>query len=273
MSYATVMVYVEADGTPRERVRLSAHLASKFNAILIGVSARAVRPPVTVGSVDVAVPSDLSIPDIEAGLIDKAKWFKLVVGTDRPKLLWRPVIDFPVDALAREARSADLVIIGPMRVPGDTYGSLDPGEAILRLGRAALFVPASVSALQAEHVVIAWKDVREARRAVHDALPLLHEAARVTIAEICEPGDEERVRERLRDVADYLERHRIKGGPRVILHREGSGAAQLITLAREEGADLLVSGAYGHSRLGEWVFGGVTRDLLANSPICCLMSH
>ena len=86
-----------------------------------------------------------------------------------------------------------------MRVPGDTYGSLDPGEAILRLGRAALFVPASVSALQAEHVVIAWKDVREARRAVHDALPLLHEAARVTIAEICEPGDEERVRERLRD--------------------------------------------------------------------------
>jgi nucleotide-binding universal stress UspA family protein len=47
----------------------------------------------------------------------------------------------------------------------------------------------------------------------------------------------------------------------------------LIQLAQDEHADLLVTGAYGHSRLGEWIFGGVTRDLLATSPICCLMSH
>ena len=122
-------------------------------------------------------------------------------------------------------------------------------------------------------MVIAWRDVREARRAVQDALSLLHEASRVTIAEICKPGDEESAQARLGDVASYLARHRIKGGPRVILHREGSGAAQLIKLAQEDGADLLVTGAYGHSRLGEWIFGGVTRDLLASSPICCLMSH
>jgi nucleotide-binding universal stress UspA family protein len=44
-------------------------------------------------------------------------------------------------------------------------------------------------------------------------------------------------------------------------------------MAQEEGADLLVTGAYGHSRLGEWVFGGMTGDLIATSPICCLMSH
>jgi nucleotide-binding universal stress UspA family protein len=75
------------------------------------------------------------------------------------------------------------------------------------------------------------------------------------------------------DVARYLERHRISGGPRVILHQNGSGAAALIRVAAEEGADLLVAGAYGHTRLGEWMFGGVTRDLLATSPICCLMSH
>jgi hypothetical protein len=47
----------------------------------------------------------------------------------------------------------------------------------------------------------------------------------------------------------------------------------LIRLARDEGADLIVTGAYGHSRLGEWIFGGVTRELLATSPLCCLMSH
>ena len=273
MSYATIMVFVEADDTPRERVRIAADLARKFSATLIGISARAIRPPITGDGIAATVLPDASIPDIEAKLIEKAKWFHLVAGADRPKLLWRPFVDFPLDALAREARSADLAVIGPMRVPGDAYGWLDPGEAILRLGRPALFVPGNVSTLRAEHVVIAWKDVREARRAVQDALPLLHEAARVTVAEICEPGDEERAQARLDDVAAYLARHRINGGLRVIMHREGSGASQLIKLAEEEGADLLVTGAYGHSRLGEWVFGGVTRDLLASSPICCLMSH
>jgi nucleotide-binding universal stress UspA family protein len=57
----------------------------------------------------------------------------------------------------------------------------------------------------------------------------------------------------------------------VIIHQGGSGAAQLIRLAQDEGADLIVTGAYG--RLGEWMFGGMTRDLLATSPFCCLMSH
>jgi nucleotide-binding universal stress UspA family protein len=47
----------------------------------------------------------------------------------------------------------------------------------------------------------------------------------------------------------------------------------LIRIAQEERADLLVTGAYGHSRLGEWIFGGMTRELLATSPICCLMSR
>ena len=58
-----------------------------------------------------------------------------------------------------------------------------------------------------------------------------------------------------------------------MLAQKGSGATQLIRVAQEERADLLVTGAYGHSRLGEWIFGGMTRDLLSTSPICCLMSH
>jgi nucleotide-binding universal stress UspA family protein len=101
----------------------------------------------------------------------------------------------------------------------------------------------------------------------------LHEAERVTIVEICETGEEDRAQENINDVARYLERHRISGGPKVILHREKSDAAQLIRLAQEETADLLITGAYGHSRLGEWIFGGMTRDLLATCPIFCLMSH
>jgi len=59
----------------------------------------------------------------------------------------------------------------------------------------------------------------------------------------------------------------------VMVQKQGSGASQLLQVAKDERADLLVTGAYGHSRLGEWVFGGMTRELLAMSPICCLMSH
>jgi nucleotide-binding universal stress UspA family protein len=74
-------------------------------------------------------------------------------------------------------------------------------------------------------------------------------------------------------VVRYLTRHRINATSRVVLQKHRSVAAELIKFAQEDGADLLVTGAYGHSRLGEWIFGGVTRDLLATSAICCLMSH
>jgi len=70
-----------------------------------------------------------------------------------------------------------------------------------------------------------------------------------------------------------LARHRIKTEGRTETQVRGSGADQIIEFAQDEDADLLVTGAYGHSRLNEWLFGGMTRDLLTSSPICCLMSH
>jgi nucleotide-binding universal stress UspA family protein len=70
-----------------------------------------------------------------------------------------------------------------------------------------------------------------------------------------------------------MAQHRIKAERRVEIQAHGSGADQIIGLADDEGADLLVTGAYGHNRVNEWIFGGMTRDLLISSPICCLISH
>jgi nucleotide-binding universal stress UspA family protein len=106
-----------------------------------------------------------------------------------------------------------------------------------------------------------------------DALPFLERAAEVTIVEACGPDDEKSVLGRLDNVAHYLALHHIKGGPKIMLQQKGSGAEQLFREAEEQQADLLVTGGYGHSRLGEWIFGGMTRELLVGSPICCLMSH
>ena len=217
MAYATLMLYVDADGMPEQRVRLAANLADKFTARLIGFSALAIRPPLVAEGVVIAA-SDGSRHqgDEERSSPTKETGFANIAGADHRKLEWRSALDFPTDALAREARSADLIVIGRSKGPGDAYSSLDLGGAILKIGRPVLVVPEGVGSLRAEHVVIGWKDTREARRAVQDALPFLHEASSVTIVEICESDEDDVAQEHIDDVAHYLGRHRIKAGPKII---------------------------------------------------------
>lgn len=144
---------------------------------------------------------------------------------------------------------------------------------LLRAGRPVLVVPPTVQSLRASKILIAWQDSREARRAVRDSLPLLEQADQILLTQICEQPDAGQAKASLHDVATYLSRHRIGVSPGIMLKAEGSVADELIRVAQLERIDLIVVGAYGHSRLGEWVFGGVTADLLARSPVCCLFSH
>jgi nucleotide-binding universal stress UspA family protein len=273
MSYATLMVYVEVDGHPKNRVTLATELSDKFKATLIGLSALAIRPLFLDEKFNSDKVTGADIEQMKLKVARKGDWFQRLAQTEHGKVAWRPILDFPIDAISREARCADLIVLSRTKTPGDEYSSLDPGAALLRVGRPTLIVPDAVSSLRADHVLIAWKDTREARRAVSDALPFLHNASHVTIVGICKTADEGRISKQVNDVADYLARHGIGGDPRVIPGRGESAAEQLLNLAQKEGADLVVAGAYGHSRLGEWFFGGVTRDLLDGSPICCLMSH
>jgi nucleotide-binding universal stress UspA family protein len=274
MSYATLMVYVNADRVPKQFVGVAAGLADKFSARLIGLSALAIMPPVAAGGVVILDnATEFDIAKMKARLADAESKFRAAAGTDRP-IAWRSALQFPTETLIREARCADLIVVEKSRSSEDMYKVANSGTAILGAGRPVLVVPAAVKSLTADHVVIGWKDTREARRAVSDALPFLHEAKRVTIIEICEEDQTEIARHNVDDVVHYLARHRVKAEPRVETQLRGStGADQVIGFAEDEGADLLVTGAYGHSRLNEWIFGGMTRDLLTSSPICCLMSH
>ena len=191
MTYAAIMVYVEADATPEHRVRLAATLADKFNSRLIGLSALGVPPPIVANGMVLDEPTSIDIDLMRAKLANKGGWFNRIAGDDQRRIEWRSALDLPIEAVTREARSADLVVIGQMKATGGAYRALDPGEAVLKMGRPTLVVPDGVSTLRAEHVVIGWKDTREARRAVYDALPLLQGATRVTIVGACK-GDEEK---------------------------------------------------------------------------------
>jgi nucleotide-binding universal stress UspA family protein len=273
MSYATLMVYINVDHVSKTLVGVAAGLTDKFSARLIGLSALAITPPfVAEGVVIVDNASEFDIAQMKARLAEAGDKFRAVAEAGR-QVEWRSAIEIPTDTLISEARCADLIVIERSGRSIDFYRVADAGAAILGAGRPFLVVPGSVKSLTADHVVVGWKDTREARRAIQDALPFLHEAKRVTVIEICENDQKEAARRGVDDVVLYLARHRIKAEGRVETQLLGSGADQIIRFAEDEEADLLVIGAYGHSRLNEWIFGGMTRDLLALSPICCLMSH
>jgi hypothetical protein len=132
--------------------------AEKFNATLIGLSALAVHPPFLIEGVAIQQATAADIVEIMATLTAKGDWFRNIAAMDHQRIEWRQVLDYPADALAREARGADLVVIGQTKGPGDALGSLDPGEALLKIGRPTLVVPDQVTSLRAEHVVIGMSD-------------------------------------------------------------------------------------------------------------------
>ena len=177
------------------------------------------------------------------------------------------------DHLAREARCGDLLITGVSSgVLLDGSGRVDTGDLVMQVGRPVLIVPAAAQTLKLERAVVGWKDTRETRRAITDALPLLKKAAHVIVIEIAPEEELDGVRQHLEDVVAWLMRHGVTAGT-IATPPTGSDAIQLADLAQKLGADLIVAGAYGHSRLREWVLGGVTRDLLLGSNLCTLISH
>ena len=123
------------------------------------------------------------------------------------------------------------------------------------------------------HVLVAWKDSRESRRALTDALPLLGKAGKVSVIGIAEDGTEKASRDSVEDVSDFIRAHGKDAKALAISSNDQSIAEQLLAYAKANEVGLIVLGGYGHARMREWIFGGVTRSLLRTSQVCCLFSH
>ena len=157
--------------------------------------------------------------------------------------------------------------------PGNLDGSDALHYALFYSGKLVGIAPPARSRQEIlDHVVVGWKDSGETRRAIRDALPLLTIAGRVTVVTIAEKDDLTAAVARLDDVVGWLRRHGIAATP-IAVASTGDDAAELNRVVQKQGADLLVAGAYGHSRVREWVLGGVTRDLLLRANRCALVSH
>jgi nucleotide-binding universal stress UspA family protein len=178
------------------------------------------------------------------------------------------------DFIAEQARAADLIITGK-DIGGtllDSTRRVDIGQLAIMAGRPILLVPQGITTLPLRHVFVAWKDSREARRAAADALPLLEAAGHATVVEVSSDQDKAEAEKRVKDVSLWLEQHKLSATPLALATRAAQGGVLRAELLQRN-CDLLVAGAFGHSRLGEWVFGGVTHDFLLDPDFCTLLSH
>jgi nucleotide-binding universal stress UspA family protein len=190
---------------------------------------------------------------------------------------WRaekgPHID-PTGVVIEHSRSADLIVAGQTDHDWDTSPFQDVAEHLaLGSGRPVLVVPyIGRYAEIGRNVVIAWKAGREAARAVFDALPILKRAEQVQILEIDEGGGR-RGPSVDSSIAVALARHGIKPDVRTSVAGDIGIGDEILSRLADMGADLLVMGAYGHSRMRQLVFGGVTRHIARHMTVPTLFSH
>lgn len=274
MSFNTIMLQLDIDSPVGPRVAFAKSIALKFDADLIAFCAAEPRYVMPVGDSDMAIADEMrrQVDEIEDNLIKVKEDFFRQVDGDR-RITWRGELGNPTQLMALNARAADLIILNcPRPQSTDSCRTVDHGTLLLSVGRPVLLAPLDFQPVKAEGVLIAWKDTREARRAVVDALPFLSSASQVRVATL-ESNNLAAARQSGDDVVKYLGRHGIRATADAIDVGGADESETLVRIAAEVGADLIVSGAYGHSRIREWAFGGVTRSLLRCSSISRLMSN
>ena len=188
-------------------------------------------------------------------------------GPSGPSAHWVRQIGAEPDWVTEYGRAADLLVIG--RPPdGDSLDTIE--GALLGSGRPVLIPTAAPLAALPETMAIAWKAAPEAARAVTAAMPFLAIAKQIQILTVAEEqgaSDEEAAR-----LVTNLRRHGLQASARH-LQPDPRGAADTLLTAAGEQAALVVMGAYGHSRLREWIFGGFTQHVLRGAEVPVLMMH
>ena len=286
MRYQTIMVQLPIGQTNARLLQFTAELAAKFDAEVIGVSA---CQPMQIVYGEGFFPGEL-ITQSQKELLDELAVaqaeFRAALQSRVRQISWRSNISFGslAEYFAHQARSADIFVASVLDADAlDTSRRLDIGDLIVQIGRPVLVLPATITAenslpenagplLNLERVLVCWSDSRESRRAIVDALPLLKNAARVKVIEVVPERDKLAAQTRLIEVSAWLASHGVSAEAEVVASTEND-AKDLHAAAKLFQPGLIVAGAYGHSRLREWVLGSVTRELITQSQQCTLLSH
>jgi nucleotide-binding universal stress UspA family protein len=275
--YKTLVVHYDAGRTAPRRLETAIQVATMSEAHVICLYALDVHPVPSQAfeAKELIVEAQTRIR-AERLAAARAGYEECLRRTGYAKCEWRASSRHALDAVALQARYADLVVIGQQNEEWPSGISKELERALpLAAGRPVLLVPyAFEERTLGKRIMVAWDASREAALAVRDALPLLSRASQVHVVTVDAMATAEgHGEEPGADIALYLARHGVK----VTVSRQDSAGVDagnvLLSRAADLQSDLIVSGAWGHSRLQEFVLGGVTRTLLSSMTVPVLMSH
>lgn len=289
MSYKTVLVHVDKSRNSDERIKIAAAIAIIEHAHLVGAALTGIsRYLYEAGLINDNDPNLTTHLQAQLEMLrerarDALKEFENLARKMQVRSFEGQLVDDePSDGISQKARCNDLVVIG--QTDPDGLSSAIPPDfpetVVLHSGRPVLMVPYTGQfATIGSNALIAWDASVSATRAVANAVPLLKRADRVEIV-IFENEGEETSDDMGDDIASYLAHHEIKANvTRQTTKTDKKHRTKLdignalISMATDLNSDLIVMGAYGHSRLRELLLGGVTRTVMQSMTIPVLMSH
>ncbi len=280
MEIKDIVVHIDSSERTAERIQLATKLAAEKDAHVTGVFAipDPYTPALMAGGY---VPADIFDQFREEALEDSEKAKKLfekITEAGGVHGEWRVEQGTASAVVARHARYSDLALVGkgdyddPEKYPHPEL----PADLMMTSGRPVLVVPnAGHFETLGARVLVCWNASREATRAVNDAMPFLQSAEKVTVLAVnphkASGGDHGDTPSA--DISLHLARHGVNAEAASTVAAGIDIADTILARASDLGVDMIVSGAYGHSRTREWVFGGVTESLLRHTTVPTLLSH
>jgi nucleotide-binding universal stress UspA family protein len=271
-------VMVRLDGSAADHTRLPAaeSIADLYDSTIIGLFIN-IMPTLVPADVEAAAVGTLTLAEKarEAGDLMEERLEKRLGELGR-RVELRRFDAFMEDApniATREARSADAFVTLRPSNPGEPDHLVE--SVLFGSGRHLYLVPEGRrrSKTDFESVLVAWNGSRESTRALAEAMPYIYKAKSVEVALAGEKEPVELDAAMAQEVISHLNHHGVSAELRHVKSRSGDVGTTLIGEARRFNADVIVMGGYGHSRLREWLLGGVTYELLHGSPISLIIAH
>lgn len=276
MSYKTILVHIDNGKRCKARLDVAIQMARRSDAHLVGLNAlTALRLPAYAAAEAGAV----LIEAQQRAFAEQAKRAKdafesAVRAAGLTKTEWRSSEADAVDATTLHARYADLVVLSQPHA--EDLGGVEEDFAervILACGRPVLVIPYADSFKSTgERVLVAWNATRESTRALTDAIPMLREAKEVKVIAI-NPQTADHGAVPAADISLYLARHGVKAEAVTDYGDDIDVGNELLSRASDYNSDLIVMGAYGHSRMRELIMGGATRTIITSMTVPVLLSH
>jgi nucleotide-binding universal stress UspA family protein len=276
MGYKTVLVHVDRSPRAATRVDIGRRIARQFDGHLVGLHASSAAPlpgyMLAVGGK--AIADEQRQATLQEAAAAEQRFAEIAGRDGEISIEWRSSLEDAATVVALHARYADLLLLGQPAPLGSPGASREfAGRVLLTCGRPVLFVPfAGEFASVGQRILVSWNAGREATNAVTMALPLLKHAARVDVVTFNPKGPAHGAVPGA-DIAVWLARHGVHVQVSEERVADSDIGGHLLSLASDLSSDLLVMGGYGHSRLAEFVLGGVTRTVLESMTLPVLMAH